>query len=70
MLAAKHVEEADGAVEQRMDGKESSFPNAVALARVAQVLDHRVLADPQYPRNLPVGLAASRPHDAFALAVR
>lgn len=66
---AKHVEETDGAVEQRVDCKQGSFPNAVAFPRMAQVLDHGILADSQDPRNLPVGLASSRPHHAFALAV-
>lgn len=45
-LSAEHIEKADGAVEQGVDGKERALPNAIALARMPQMLDHRVPADP------------------------
>src|SRR5690349_18792522 len=68
-LAAKHVEKADNAIEHRVDRAKSSSSNAIALARMLHMFDHRVLADPQYPGNLPVRLAADSPDHGFPLAV-
>src|SRR5687767_2481103 len=68
-LALQHVGEADRAVEQRLDHELGSFADAVAFARPLQVFGHRLVAEPEDPRDLPVRFSARRPHDAVALAV-
>ena len=65
----ENVREADCAVEQCHYGKVRALLDAVALARVFEVLDHRVMADAKDTRNLPVGLAACRPKHAIALPI-
>ena len=46
------------------------FPTAIALARMPQMLDDRVPADPEDLRNLPVRFPACGPDHALALPVR
>ena len=67
--AAKDVEEADRSVEQGVDREQSALADAVALARMPQMLDHGFVADPEDPRDLPVRFSSRGPHHAFALAV-
>src|SRR3954468_21090321 len=68
--AAYHVEEADGPVEERVDRNQRALADPVTLARVPQVLDNRVVADPENARDFPVGLSPRCPHHALALPVR
>ena len=57
-LPPKDVEEADRSVEEGMDGEQRPSAHAIAFAGVLQMLDHRLVADLQNARDLPVGLAA------------
>src|SRR3954462_8575560 len=67
--AFQDVDEADAAVEERMDSQLSAFADPVALARMPQMLDHRIVADAEDSGDLPVRLAARRPADAVPLPV-
>ena len=69
LLSFQDIEEADRSVEQSMDRDQGAFADAIAFIGVAEMFADGRFADAKQLRNFPVGLAAGRPPDHFALPI-